>query len=99
MALSALTVVLALCLAGVGAMLAQLRVADAAAAAAKLAARGDDPGARAAVTQLAPAGAVLELTGSSVITAQVEAPPLGSLLPGVSIRASAVASREPTGAP
>lgn len=93
-ALSALLVVLALCLAGLAAFLAQLRAADAAAVAARLAARGDEAAAREAVAQLAPAGSVLAIDGGALITARVQAPPLGGLLPGVQIHTSAVAARE-----
>lgn len=94
-ALSALVVVLALCLAGIGAMLAQLRAADAAGEAARLAARGDDAGARAAVERLAPAGSVLALSGQGLLTARVEAPPLGALLPGIRVGVTVFAAREP----
>lgn len=95
LALSALMVVLALCLAGVAAMVSQVRAADAAGVAARLAARGEEAAARLAVQQLAPSGASLILSGTNLVTARVEAPPLGGLLPALRIRASAVAAREP----
>ncbi len=94
-ALSAIVVVLALCLAGIGCLIAALRATDAAGEAARLAARGDDAAARSAVQRLAPAGSVLTLTGDDMVTARVTVPPLGGLLPGVTIGASAVAAREP----
>jgi uncharacterized protein (UPF0333 family) len=94
-ALSALVVVLALCLAGIGVLIAQVRATDAAGEAARQAARGDDAAARAAVVRLAPADSVLTLSGTDVVTAQVEAPPLGALLPGIRVGATAVAAREP----
>jgi hypothetical protein len=98
-ALSALVVVLTLCLAGVAAMVAQLRVTDAAGEAARLAARGDNDAARSAVAALAPAGSDLHVSGGDLVTALVAAPPLGALLPGVRLRASAVAAREPSQQP
>lgn len=98
-ALSALVVVLVLCLAGIALVVAQVRVTDAAAEAARLAARGDDDAARAAVAQLAPAGSEVHLSGGSsggdLVTARVAAPPLGGLLPGVHVSAAAVAARQP----
>jgi hypothetical protein len=88
-------VVLMLCLAGIACLIAAVRVTDAAGEAARLAARGDDQAARAAVAQLAPAGSVLSLSGGDLVTAHVSAPPLGHLLPGIQVQASAVAAREP----
>lgn len=93
-ALSALLVVLAFCLAGLAAILAQLRAVDAAAVAARLAARGDETAALEAVAQLAPAGSALVIDGGALVTARIHASPLGGLLPGVQIRAQAVAARE-----
>lgn len=94
--LAVLALVLALCLAGIACLLAQLRCADAAREAARLAARGDDAGAAAAVSVLAPAGASLSLSGGDLVTATVTAAPVGGLLPGVRIEASASAAREPS---
>jgi Flp pilus assembly protein TadG len=93
--LSTLVVVLALCVAGLAAMVAQVRTTDAAGEAARLAARGDDAAAHAVVDRLAPSGSELRLTGSTLVTAQVVAPPLGGLLPGIRLGATAVAMREP----
>lgn len=95
MALSALVVVAALCLAGFAAVIAQVRASDAAGVAARLAARGDETAARAAALHLAPAGSGLTLTGGDLVTARIEAPPLGGLLPGLRVGASAIAAREP----
>jgi Flp pilus assembly protein TadG len=92
--LAALALVLAACLAGIACLLAQLRCADAAREAARLAARGDDAGAAQAVSALAPAGASLALSGDDLVTATVTAAPVAGLLPGVVISASASASRE-----
>ncbi len=94
--LAALALVLALCLAGTACLLAQLRCADAAREAVRLAARGDDSGAADAVSALAP-GASLALSGEDLVTATVRADPIGGLLPGVVIVASASAAREPSG--
>lgn len=93
--LSTLVVVMALCVAGLAAMVAQVRTTDAAGEAARLAARGDETAARAVVERLAPSGSELQLTGSALVTARVVAPPLGGLLPGIRLGATAVAMREP----
>ncbi len=96
MGLAVLAVVLIACLSGVACMIAQVRCADAAREAARLAGRGDERGAAAAVAALAPSGAALSLGGSGELveaTVTVDAP--GGVLPGVTIRASASASREP----
>lgn len=93
--LAVLVVVVAACLAGISCLLAQLRCADAAREAARLAARDDAAGAAQAVTALAPAGAALSLSGGDLVTATVTAAPMGGLLPGVVISASASAAREP----
>lgn len=93
--LSALVVVMALCVAGLAAMVAQVRATDAAGEAARLAARGDEAAARAVVERLAPSGSELQLSGTALITAQVVAPPLGGLLPGLRLGATAIAMREP----
>ena len=85
---------LVLSLAGIGCLIAAVRVTDAAGEAARLAARGDEAAARSAVQQLAPAGSTLSLTGGDRVTAHVLAPPLGGLLPGIQVSATAVAARE-----
>ncbi len=95
-ALSVLALVLVSCLAGIACVIAQVRCADAAREAARLTGRGDSAGASAAVTALAPPGASLSIEWSGdLVTATVSAPPVGGLLPGVTIRASAAAAREP----
>lgn len=96
--LAVLALVLAMCLAGISCLLAQVRCADAAREAARLAARGDEDGAAQAVSALAPAGAAWSLSGGDLVTATVTAVPAGGLLPGVVISASAAAAREPAGA-
>lgn len=93
-ALSAIVVVLMLCLAGIGCLVTAVRVTDAAGEAARLAARGDQAAARSAVQQLAPAGSTLSLSDGDPVTARVSAPPLGGLLPGIHVGATAVAARE-----
>jgi Flp pilus assembly protein TadG len=96
-ALSAIMVVLATCLAGLACLTAALRVTDAASEAARLAARGDQAAARQVVQRLAPAGSVLSLSGTDLVTARVTAPPLGGVLPGIRVSAIVVAAREPGG--
>ena len=96
-ALSAIMVVLAMCLAGLACRATALRVTDAAGEAARLAARGDQVAARQVVQLLAPAGSVLSLSGTDLVTAKVTAPPLGGVLPGIRVGATAVAAREPGG--
>lgn len=93
--LSVVVVVMALCVAGLAAMVAQVRTTDAAGEAARLAARGDEAAARAVVERLAPSGSELRLSGSELVTARVVAPPLGGLLPGIRLGATAIAMREP----
>lgn len=98
MALAVLALVLVICLAGIACMIAQVRCADAAREAARLAGRGDNTGAAAAVVALAPADASVTIERSGkLVTVTVAAQPVGSLLPGVIIRASAAAAREPGG--
>jgi hypothetical protein len=96
LALAVLAVVLVSCLAGIGCLIAQIRCADAAREAARLAGRGDVDLAAAVVVTLAPDGAALSLGGAGdLVTATVTARPIGGLLPGVTITASAAAAREP----
>ena len=96
MALAVLAVVLVTCLAAVACVIAQVRCADAAREAARLAGRGDTDAASAAVSALAPAGASLGIGSSgNLVVATVSVAPVGGLLPGVTIRASAAAAREP----
>jgi len=97
-ALAGLVVVVAACLGGIGCMIGQVRCADAAREAARLAGRGDEAGAAGAVDALAPDGAKLALGGSGdLVTATVTAGAVGGLIPGVTLRATASAAREPGG--
>jgi hypothetical protein len=92
-----LVVVLAVVLAAMGAVVLQLRCTDAATEAARLAARGDEAGARRAAARLVPDGAevTVDVRGDDVV-ARVRAAPLGSALPGVRVAAEVVAAREPS---
>jgi hypothetical protein len=86
-------VVLALCVAGLTAMSMQVRCIDAAREAARLAARGDDGHARATADAIAPADAVIDVrrNGETVVaTVSIRS----ILLPGIDIRAEAVAAVE-----
>ncbi len=95
LAVAALVVVLVLCAAGLGAIGTQVRCIDAAREAARLAARGDDAAAAMALRSVAPAGAVLQMRrDGDFVVATVSA---GTLLPGLSVRAAAVAAVERPG--
>ena len=95
-ALAVLAVVLVVCLAGIACVIAQVRCADAAREAARLAGRGDADSASSAVAALAPDGASLSLGGTGdLVEATVLVAAMGGMLPGVTIRASAAAAREP----
>jgi hypothetical protein len=100
-ALPALVVLLVAALTAVSAVSAQLRCVDAAGETVRAAARGDTGGADAG-QRTAPAGATVTVTGDTrtvraVVTARVA--PVGSWLPAVTVRATAVAAREPDGLP
>lgn len=96
MALAVLALVLLACLSGVACVITQVRCADAAREAARLGGRGDTSGAAAAVAALAPAGASLSIGGTAeLVQATVTVQVIGGLLPGVTIRATASAAREP----
>jgi hypothetical protein len=94
-----LVVVAALC--GVAVMTAQLRCADAADVAARMAARGDGASSvRATALSGAPGSAQLSLaTTATLVTATVQArlspPGLSRFLPSVVVRAHVVEAREP----
>lgn len=93
-ALSALVVVLVLAIAAVLAVVTQIRLVDAAGAAARLAARGDDASAHSAVDRLAPDGVQLRIDrGGEWTTVSITAPAV-SLLPGIRLSARAVAATE-----
>jgi Flp pilus assembly protein TadG len=94
--LPALMLLLLAALAAVCAVTDKGQCVDAAREAALAAARGD-PG-EAAGTRVAPPGAVVEIGGDAeVVTATVRAPVrmLGAHLPVITVRATAVAAREP----
>lgn len=95
-AVCALVVVLAMAVCGVATVLAQLRCADAASQAARLAARGDQQRAEQVAGRLAPSGARMDIrvTGDEVIVV-VSAEPVGGRLPGITVRAEAMAVLEP----
>jgi Flp pilus assembly protein TadG len=100
-ALPAFVIVVMAALAGVAVVMAQLRCVDAAAVAARMAARGDPP-TQVRTTSLsgAPAGARLDLTGSSdfvtaTVRATVSAPGVLGFLPGITLQAHVVQAREP----
>ncbi len=87
-------VVLVLCAAGLTAVAMQVRCIDAAREAARLAARGDETSAVAAAHGIGPAGATLQLRrDGGFVVATVSG--RSRLLPGVTIRADAVAAAEP----
>jgi hypothetical protein len=100
-ALPALTLVVATALTAIGAVIGQLRCGDAAAVAARLAARGESPVVvQAAFRAAAPAGASLRLSrAGDTVSATVRAGmgPLGfvDVLPYVHLAATSVAPEEP----
>ncbi|MBL1077312.1 pilus assembly protein TadE [Nocardia sp. 2] len=96
-ALVALVAVLIACVGMVLAASAQVRCVDAAREAARLAARGDEARAVSVARQVAPPGAVVTVRAEhelvvAVVTARTPLLPL-------SLRAEAVAAREPEGEP
>ena len=92
LALCSLVAVLALALAGVSAVSTQLRCIDAAREAARLTARGEPEHGQQIAQQLAPGDATVRIAvrGEEVVV-EVAADPVGGLLPGVDVRAEAVA--------
>jgi Flp pilus assembly protein TadG len=103
-ALPALVVVMVAALYGVAVVTAQLRCEDAAAMAARLAARGETPAiVRSSALAAAPSGAGLSLASSATtvtatVTVRVSAPGLAGLLPGVSISSRAADDLQSSGA-
>ncbi|HWH29221.1 MAG TPA: TadE family type IV pilus minor pilin [Mycobacteriales bacterium] len=101
LALPVLLAVLAVALWAVAAVSAQLRCADAAAGAARAAARGEPPDAVTALARrLAPEGADVQVGGDGdevvvVVTARVAPPAVAAVLPGLEVEGRAVALREP----
>jgi Flp pilus assembly protein TadG len=97
LALCSLVVVLALVLAAVSAVAAQLRCVDAAREAARLTARGEQDRAEELARQIAPHGAVVAVTiRGDEVTARVSANPVAGLLPGVEVGSEAAAVLEPS---
>lgn len=87
--------VFVLCLAGIGCAVAQIRCVDAAREAARLAGRGDNEGAVAAARAIAPSGATVTVgIAGELVSATVIAEPIGGLLPGITLRATAHAANE-----
>lgn len=96
LALCSLVFVLALVLAAVSAVAAQLRCVDAAREAARLTARGEQDRAEELARRIAPRDAVVAVTvRGDEITARVSANPVAGLLPGVEVEAEAAAVLEP----
>ena len=101
LALPVLVAVLALAVWAVVAVGAQVRCGDAAAAAARAAARGDDAGAvEQLARRLAPGGAEVDVREAGgqvevVVRAQVRAPAVAAVLPPLAVTGRAVALREP----
>jgi hypothetical protein len=100
-ALPAFVVVVMASIAAVVAVTAQLRCVDAAAVAARMAARGDDTAVvRAIALAAAPRSAELQLaqtpkTVTATVSTRLSVPGLGAFLPGVEVRATSVDAVEP----
>jgi Flp pilus assembly protein TadG len=96
LALCSLVVVLALVLAAVSAVAAQLRCIDAAREAARLTARGEPDRAQEMARRIAPRGALVAVTvRGDEVTVEVSANPAAGLLPGIEVGAQAAAALEP----
>ena len=96
LALGSLVVVLAMVLAAVSAVAAQLRCVDAAREAARLTARGEQHRAEELARRIAPRSAVVAVTvRGDEVTARVSANPVAGLLPGIEVAAEAAAVMEP----
>jgi Flp pilus assembly protein TadG len=95
-AICAVVAVLAMALAGSAAVLDQLRCTDAAREAARLVARGEPARAEQAARHVGPSGAAVavRVQGDEVVV-EVSAPAGRGLLPGLSVRAEAMAVLEP----
>jgi len=96
LAVCAVVVVLAVALAGFGAVVAQLHCTDAAREAARLVARGEAERAEEVARQVAPSGANVDVRvqGDEVVVV-VSVEPIGGVLPGLTVRAEAMAVLEP----
>jgi Flp pilus assembly protein TadG len=99
LALCSLVAVLAVMLAAVSAVAAQLRCVDAAREAARLTARGEQDRGQQFARRIAPRGATVTVTvdGDEVL-ARVSADPVAGLLPGIKVGAEAAAVMEPVAA-
>lgn len=100
LALCSLVAVLALVLAAVSGVAAQLRCVDAAREAARLTARGEQDRAEQLAHRIAPRGAVVVVAvHGDEVSARVSANPVPALLPGIKVAAEAAAVMEPGEAP
>lgn len=95
-AVCAVVAVVAVAFAGTGAVMAQLRCTDAAREVARLVARGEADRADAVAGRIAPAGATVgvRIAGDEVVV-QVSVDPAGGIVPGLTVRAEAMAVLEP----
>lgn len=94
-AIGSLVAVLAVVLAAVGAVVAEIRCVDAAGEAARRASRDDVAGAEALARTL-PSGAEVRVEPEGdLVHVVVRVPPLGGALPGLRLSAEATAAREP----
>lgn len=94
-AIGSLVAVLAVVLAAVGAVVAEIRCVDAAGEAARRASRDDVAGAEALARTL-PSGAEVRVEPEGdLVHVVVRVPPLGGALPGLRLSAEAMAAREP----
>ncbi|HEY2192665.1 MAG TPA: TadE family type IV pilus minor pilin [Actinomycetospora sp.] len=94
-AIGSLVAVLAVVLAAIGAVVAEIRCVDAAGEAARRASRDDVAGAQALARDL-PSGAEVRVEPEGdLVHVLVRVPPLGGALPGLRLSAEAVAAREP----
>jgi hypothetical protein len=94
-AIGSLVAVLAVVLAAVGAVVAQVRCVDAAGEAARRASRDDVAGAQALARDLPGGTEVRVEPEGDLVHVVVRVPPLGGALPGLRVAAEAVAAREP----
>ena len=94
-AIGSLVAVLAVVLAAVGAVVAQVRCVDAAGEAARRASRDDVSGAEALARALPSGTEVRVQPERDLVHVVVRVPPLGGALPGLRVTAEAVAAREP----
>lgn len=100
LAMCSLILVVAMALAGLTAMSAQLRCVDAASEAARLTARGDRQRATEAAERLAPGGASIRIdVRGDEVSVEVSASAVTGLLPGLDVRARAMAVLEPGARP